>query len=432
MKHRLEIETMGKMKVAGPQYANGEITISGSKNSALPILAATILTDEKVILHNIPNLADVNTMIEILENTGKKVMWENSTLVIEKGEEKINSILPYGPVRKMRASFNVLGPLTIRNGYAKVALPGGCSIGVRPVNFHLEGLKKLGIESKIEHGYTNSKFTENNHQKKIHISLPFPSVGATEHLITTAVMLKDTETILTNCAQEPEIVDLCNFLISMGARIEGQGSSNIKIYGTDRLYGTEYTIIPDRIEAGTYAILGAILGGKVTLNNVIEDHLFSLLDIFEKLGIHYEFKNNTLIVSGISKMELTPVDVETSTFPGFPTDLQPQLMVLLSLIPGRSSITENVFKTRFNHVDELNRMGAKIFVESNTAIITGVTKLSGAPLEATDLRASAALLIAALAAEGETVINNVDHIFRGYEKLFDKLEKLNLSVEYFE
>ncbi|WGS64593.1 UDP-N-acetylglucosamine 1-carboxyvinyltransferase [Marinitoga aeolica] len=429
MEHRLEIETMGKIKVFGPQRANGEITISGSKNSALPILAATLLTDEKIILHNIPNLADVNTMIEILENAGKKITWDESSLIIER-YSNMNSVLPYGPVRRMRASFNVLGPLTIRNGYAKVALPGGCSIGVRPVNFHLEGLKKLGIESQIEHGFTHSKFI--GAPEKVHISLPFPSVGATEHLITTAVLLDGTETILTNCAQEPEIVDLCNFLISMGAKIEGHGTSNIKICGVKELYGTEYTIIPDRIEAGTYAILGAIMGEKVTLNNVIEEHIFSLLDIFEKIGINYTMKNNILTIEGISKLELSPVDIETATFPGFPTDLQPQLMVLLSLIPGRSSITENVFKTRFNHVDELNRMGAKIFVEGNTAIITGVTKLSGAPLEATDLRASAALLIASLIADGETIINNVDHIFRGYEKLFEKLEKLGLEIEYYE
>ncbi|WP_407081589.1 UDP-N-acetylglucosamine 1-carboxyvinyltransferase [Marinitoga aeolica] len=420
---------MGKIKVFGPQRANGEITISGSKNSALPILAATLLTDEKIILHNIPNLADVNTMIEILENAGKKITWDESSLIIER-YSNMNSVLPYGPVRRMRASFNVLGPLTIRNGYAKVALPGGCSIGVRPVNFHLEGLKKLGIESQIEHGFTHSKFI--GAPEKVHISLPFPSVGATEHLITTAVLLDGTETILTNCAQEPEIVDLCNFLISMGAKIEGHGTSNIKICGVKELYGTEYTIIPDRIEAGTYAILGAIMGEKVTLNNVIEEHIFSLLDIFEKIGINYTMKNNILTIEGISKLELSPVDIETATFPGFPTDLQPQLMVLLSLIPGRSSITENVFKTRFNHVDELNRMGAKIFVEGNTAIITGVTKLSGAPLEATDLRASAALLIASLIADGETIINNVDHIFRGYEKLFEKLEKLGLEIEYYE
>ncbi len=368
-------------------------------------------------------------MIEILENAGKKINWDESSLTIERYSD-MNSVLPYGPVRRMRASFNVLGPLTIRNGYAKVALPGGCSIGVRPVNFHLEGLKKLGIESQIEHGFTHSKFI--GAPEKVHISLPFPSVGATEHLITTAVLLDGTETILTNCAQEPEIVDLCNFLISMGAKIEGHGTSNIKICGVKELYGTEYTIIPDRIEAGTYAILGAILGKKVILNNVIEEHVFSLLDIFEKIGINYVMENNKLKIEGISKLELSPVDVETATFPGFPTDLQPQLMVLLSLIPGRSSITENVFKTRFNHVDELNRMGAKIFVEGNTAIITGVAKLSGAPLEATDLRASAALLIASLIADGETVINNVDHIFRGYEKLFEKLEKLGLEIEYYE
>ncbi|GAB6189979.1 UDP-N-acetylglucosamine 1-carboxyvinyltransferase [Marinitoga arctica] len=429
MEHRLEIESMGKIKVIGPQKAKGEIDISGSKNSALPILAATLLTDEDIILHNIPNLADVNTMIEILETAGKKITWEESSLII-KGCSNINSVLPYGPVRRMRASFNVLGPLTIRNGYAKVALPGGCSIGVRPVNFHLEGLNKLGIDSQIEHGFTNSKFVSAG--KKVHISLPFPSVGATEHLITTAALLNNTETILTNCAQEPEIVDLCNFLISMGAKIEGHGTSNIKIHGVEKLSGTEYKIIPDRIEAGTYAILGAILGQKIILNNVIEDHIFALLDVFEKIGINFEIKNNKLIINGISKLELSPVDVETATFPGFPTDLQPQLMVLLSLIPGRSSITENVFKTRFNHVDELNRMGAKIFVEGNTAIITGVTKLSGAPLEATDLRASAALLIASLIADGETIINNVDHIFRGYEKLFEKLEKLGLEIEYYE
>ncbi|MGB4715406.1 MAG: UDP-N-acetylglucosamine 1-carboxyvinyltransferase, partial [Defluviitoga tunisiensis] len=322
------------------------------------------------------------------------------------------------------------GPLTIRNGYAKVALPGGCSIGARPVDFHLEGLKKLGIESTVEHGFVMSSISKPN--KEINVTLPFPSVGATEHILTTACLLKGVKTTITNCAIEPEVTDLGNFLNKMGARISGIGTSILKIEGVDKLGGINYTIIPDRIEAGTFIIMGILIGENLVIKNVTAEHLDALFSVFEKIGspINYDKKKREVKVGAVPLQSLKNISMETSPYPGFPTDLQPQITTLLSLVPGRSTITETVFKSRFYHIDELNRMGAKIRVEDNTAIIEGVNKLTGAPVEATDLRAAAALLIAGLVAEGETVITNVDHIFRGYENIQEKLERLGIDLLY--
>lgn len=423
------LDTSGKMIVRGPQKAKGQIMVSGSKNSVLPIMGASLLTDEDIVLKNVPDLADVRTMIEILESAGKEVERYDDELVI-KSSGILNSEIPYEPVRKMRASFNVYGPLTIRKGYAKVALPGGCSIGARPVDFHLEGLKKLGIESNIEHGFVTSSVVKPN--KEINVSLPFPSVGATEHILTTACLLDGVKTTITNCAIEPEVTDLINFLNEMGARIFGSETSILKIEGVRKLTGIEYTVIPDRIEAGTYIIMGALIGQDLIVKNVTADHLHSLFSIFEKMGspIDYDSKKREVKISALQLSTLKSISMETAPFPGFPTDLQPQMTTLLSLVSGRSTITETVFKSRFYHIDELNRMGAKIRVEDNTAIIEGVNKLSGAPVEATDLRAAAALLIAGLVAEGETVITNVDHIFRGYEKIQEKMEKIGIDLFY--
>ncbi|POZ89476.1 UDP-N-acetylglucosamine 1-carboxyvinyltransferase [Petrotoga sibirica DSM 13575] len=417
------------MIVKGPQKARGILTVSGSKNAVLPIMGASLLTDDDIELRNVPDLADVRTMIEILESAGKVIERFDDQLII-KSSGTINSEIPYEPVRKMRASFNVYGPLTLRNGYAKVALPGGCSIGARPVDFHLEGLKKLGIESTIEHGFVTSKL--NNPNSLINISLPFPSVGATEHVLTTACLLEGVKTTITNCAIEPEVTDLVNFLNKMGAKITGGGTSILKIVGVKKLSGVKYTIIPDRIEAGTYIILGKLIGKELTIKNVSAEHLDSLFSIFENIGspVDYDEKKREVKVEETSMDTLNSISMETSPFPGFPTDLQPQITTFLSLVPGRSTITESVFKSRFYHIDELNRMGAKIRVEDNTAIIEGVNKLSGAPVEATDLRAAAALLIAGLVAEGETIISNVDHIFRGYENIHEKLEQVGIDLIY--
>ncbi|WP_369973994.1 UDP-N-acetylglucosamine 1-carboxyvinyltransferase [Petrotoga sp. 9T1HF07.CasAA.8.2] len=417
------------MIVKGPQKAKGTLTVSGAKNAVLPIMGASLLTDDDIELRNVPDLADVRTMIEILESAGKVIERFDDQLII-KSSGNVNSEIPYEPVRKMRASFNVYGPLTLRNGYAKVALPGGCSIGARPVDFHLEGLKKLGIESTIEHGFVTSKL--DNPNNLINISLPFPSVGATEHVLTTACLLEGVKTTITNCAIEPEVTDLVNFLNKMGAKITGGGTSILKIEGVKKLSGVKYTIIPDRIEAGTYIILGKLVGEKLTIKNVSAEHLNSLFSVFDNIGspVDYDEKKREVKVSETLLNPLNSISMETAPFPGFPTDLQPQITTFLSLVPGRSTITETVFKSRFYHIDELNRMGAKIRVEDNTAIIEGVNKLSGAPVEATDLRAAAALLIAGLVAEGETIISNVDHIFRGYENIHEKLEQVGIELIY--
>ncbi|PNR89272.1 UDP-N-acetylglucosamine 1-carboxyvinyltransferase [Petrotoga sp. 9T1HF07.CasAA.8.2] len=423
------LDTSGKMIVKGPQKAKGTLTVSGAKNAVLPIMGASLLTDDDIELRNVPDLADVRTMIEILESAGKVIERFDDQLII-KSSGNVNSEIPYEPVRKMRASFNVYGPLTLRNGYAKVALPGGCSIGARPVDFHLEGLKKLGIESTIEHGFVTSKL--DNPNNLINISLPFPSVGATEHVLTTACLLEGVKTTITNCAIEPEVTDLVNFLNKMGAKITGGGTSILKIEGVKKLSGVKYTIIPDRIEAGTYIILGKLVGEKLTIKNVSAEHLNSLFSVFDNIGspVDYDEKKREVKVSETLLNPLNSISMETAPFPGFPTDLQPQITTFLSLVPGRSTITETVFKSRFYHIDELNRMGAKIRVEDNTAIIEGVNKLSGAPVEATDLRAAAALLIAGLVAEGETIISNVDHIFRGYENIHEKLEQVGIELIY--
>jgi len=423
------LDTSGKMIVKGPQKAKGTLTVSGAKNAVLPIMGASLLTDDDIELRNVPDLADVRTMIEILESAGKVIERFDDQLII-RSSGNINSEIPYEPVRKMRASFNVYGPLTLRNGYAKVALPGGCSIGARPVDFHLEGLKKLGIESTIEHGFVTSQL--DNPNNLINISLPFPSVGATEHVLTTACLLEGVKTTITNCAIEPEVTDLVNFLNKMGAKITGGGTSILKIEGVKKLSGVKYTIIPDRIEAGTYIILGKLVGEKLTIKNVSAEHLNSLFSVFDNIGspVDYDEKKREVKVAETLLNTLSSISMETAPFPGFPTDLQPQITTFLSLVPGRSTITETVFKSRFYHIDELNRMGAKIRVEDNTAIIEGVNKLSGAPVEATDLRAAAALLIAGLVAEGETIISNVDHIFRGYENIHEKLEQVGIDLIY--
>ncbi|MGM0640770.1 MAG: UDP-N-acetylglucosamine 1-carboxyvinyltransferase [Thermotogota bacterium] len=425
----VNLESSGKLIVKGPQTAKGSVKISGSKNAVLPIMAATLLTKEKVILKNVPDLADVQTMIEILEHSGKTINRNDEVLIIEEKNELIGEI-PYEPVRKMRASFNVYGPLTLRTRETKVALPGGCSLGVRPVNYHLEGLKKMGIESTTEHGYVMGKIIDS--KNKINISLPFPSVGATEHLISSAVLLEGKTIKISNCAMEPEITDLIDFLSKMGANIEGKNTSIITIKGVKELHGLEYSVSPDRIEAGTYIIMGAIIGEKLKIERVCIDDLRILLNMLEEIGIEFEIseKENYVEISKVDFKKLKNLNIDTAPYPGFPTDLQPQISVLASLIPGKSTISENIFSSRFNHIDELNRMGAKIRLEDNTAIIDGVDYLSGAPIQASDLRAAAALLIAALSAEGESIISNIDHIFRGYEKLKEKLDKIGIQIEY--
>ncbi|MDK2885635.1 MAG: UDP-N-acetylglucosamine 1-carboxyvinyltransferase [Thermosipho sp. (in: thermotogales)] len=402
---------------------NGNVRISGAKNAALPILAASLLTNDEVIIKNVPDLLDVQTMLCIIRESGRNVEFKDGVVKINSNVS--NGTISYELVRKMRASFNVLGPLAAILGEAKVALPGGCAIGVRPVDFHIEGLKKLGFEIEIEHGEVRAKF--NKKENEVVISLPFPSVGATEHLMTTAAILNGT-TIIENAAMEPEIEDLQNFLNGMGAKISGAGSKTIIVEGVNSLNGNIHEVIPDRIEAGTYAIAIAATGGKGYIEKVNPSHLDALWQVLKDTGTKLEIFEDKVFVDGTGEKRSTKINI--LPYPGFPTDLQPQIMVYLSVAKGTSTISENVFKNRFLHVDELVRMGADIYLTNGTAIINGVEKLSGAKVEGTDLRASAALIIAGLIAEGITEVYNDYHVLRGYENIVEKIRGLNGEIEH--
>lgn len=421
---------MGKFIIEGPVELKGNVKISGAKNSALPIMAASILSTEEVTLHNIPDLGDVRTMIDILHSTGFKVVFNDSTLKIEATGD-LNNNIPYELVSKMRASFNVLGPLAIVIGKATVALPGGCSIGVRPVDFHIEGLRKMGFKVWQEHGFVTAERPRKT-PNTISIYLKYPSVGTTEHLMTTAALLHGTKTILNNVALEPEIVDLQRFLNSMGAKITGAGTSTIVIEGVKKLHKTNYSIIPDRIEAGTFIIAMIASKGEGRIKNIVPEHLESLFNKLDEMGARFKIDERCgeCTVFSNEPKSMKSVKVEVEPYPGFPTDLQPQIMTLLSLVNGKSVIVENVFESRFLHVDELKRMGAQIDVRGKTALIDGGVRFTGAPVQATDIRASAALLIAAMCAEGVSVINNIEHIFRGYENVLDKFKALGAKIEY--
>lgn len=417
---------MGSITVYGGQPLRGTVKISGAKNAALPILAASLLSPEKVILRNIPDLTDVQTMIEILRAVGSAVSFKDGCVEIEPPLNP-NTSVPYELVRKMRASFNVLGPLVATYGNAVVSLPGGCSIGVRPVNYHITGLESLGFKIDIVHGFVRALLKEK--KKEVVISLPFPSVGATEHIMTAAAVMKDLHTVIENAAAEPEVEDLGNFLNAMGCRVIGAGTRHIEIFGTRELLPCDYTIIPDRIEAGTYAVAAAATRGHVEISNVEVKHLSAFTNVLKETGTILEIvKPRTIIVS--MKDRPANVRVTVEPYPGFPTDLQPQMIAFLSISQGTSVVTETVFKMRFHHVDELKRMGANIELTNGTAIIQGVSKLSGADVNATDLRAAAALVIAGLMAEGKTVVHDVDQIFRGYEKIMEKLSALGAEISY--
>ncbi len=415
---------MGRLFVSKTSL-NGEVEVSGAKNSALPIIAAALLTDEKVTLRNVPVLADVEVMIDILRLVGKDVKFDKQNNIVEISGNIKYTHIPYDLVRKMRASFNVLGPIAAMMGNASTPLPGGCAIGLRPVDYHIEGLKKIGFEIIFEHGEVSAKYV--GKEEDVIVNLPFPSVGATEHIMSTACILPGT-TVIENSAMEPEIVDLQNFLNSMGAKITGAGTSRIAVEGVKRLSGVEYKIIPDRIEAGTYVIALLTTQGEGIIKNIEIHHLDALWDTLERTGVKLLKGNGYVEIKKIESWKGT--DINVLPYPGFPTDLQPQIIVYLSLANGTSVVTENVFKNRFAHVAELSRMGANIKVHENTAIITGVDKLSGTQVMGTDLRATAALLIAGLSAEEETEIVQVDHIFRGYEKLIEKFGKLGAQLRY--
>lgn len=410
--------------VKGRKKLQGKVKISGAKNAALPILAATLIAEGEYILNNIPELKDIKTMFKLLENLGLVIekIQDNKYKIINKGDLKTEA--KYDLVKTMRASFLVMGPLLANVKESKVSLPGGCAIGARPVNYHLKGFEALGCDIKIEHGYVEAK-TEKLIGASIY--LDFPSVGATENIVMAAA-LAEGKTIIENAAQEPEIEDLCNFLNSMGAKIKGIGTSRIEIEGVEKLSPGEYTIIPDRIEAGTFIIAAIITESEIEIENLNLLHLESFKLKLEEMGVKFEKKDSSIKVK--SKLdELKPIKVKTMPYPGYPTDLQAQMMVLLAIVEGTSEIKETIFENRFMHISELNRMGTNIEVDGNTAIIKGVKELSGAEVMASDLRAGASLVLAALIAEGETIINRIYHIDRGYEKMEEKLINIGADIK---
>lgn len=400
---------------------NGNIRVDGSKNAILPILAATLLTDEECIIHDVPYLEDVQVMCKLLESLGATVEKEENTLKISVKNIKTCEA-PYELISKMRASFLVMGPLLARCNSAKVYMPGGCAIGTRPIDLHLKGFKYLGAEIKSESGYVNA-VTEK--LKGNDIYLDFPSVGATENIIMAA-SLAEGETILENAAEEPEIVDLANFLNSMGANIIGAGTKTIRIKGVKKLHRTEHTIIPDRIEAGTYMVLAAATGGDITIENVVSSHLQPVIAKLREAGATVEEYEDKIKV--ISDGNVKPVDIKTLPYPGFPTDMQAQFMAMLAIADGTSIIHETIFENRFMHASELSRMGANVKIEGSSAILKGSSKLSGAKVKATDLRAGAALIIEGLIADGETEITEVYHIKRGYANIIKKLQGIGADI----
>lgn len=401
--------------------------ISGAKNSALAILAATILLPGKIVIRNVPNLLDVKTMIRVLRALGLRAEYSGSQPnTVEVWNDEVKHVAPYELVTKMRASFFVIGPILARKGLAKVPLPGGCAIGSRPVNLHIKGLEGLGANVTMEHGFVIVKAKK---LKGGRIYLDFPSVGATESVMMAAT-LAEGDTVIENAAREPEVEDLANFLNLAGAKISGAGTEEIRISGVSRLSAVEYRIIPDRIEAGTFMVAAAITRGAVVLKELIPEQIESTIRKLQEIGVDITVAGNSLKI--VNKDGMKAADIKTLPYPGIPTDMQPQLTALLSLAKGTSVVNETVFENRFMHVHELNRMGADIKLEGQSAIVDGVSKLSSAPVKVSDLRAGAALILAGLAAEGETVIEDLDHhVERGYENIVDKFTKLGADIKMF-
>lgn len=416
---------MDKFFIKGGKSLFGEISISGSKNDALPLIASAILSDNISIISNVPDLADIRAMISLLEVLGVKWEFKNSILSID--PSKCDGFeAPYDIVRKMRASIYVLGALLGRMGKAKVSFPGGCVIGTRPIDLHLMGLEKLGAHISIEHGYIIAYADKLIGTDIYLLGAHGPSVGATVNVMMAAVKAEGVTTIY-EASCEPQIVELASFLNSMGANIKGAGTPVVTIHGVKKLHGARHVVIPDRIEAATYMIASAITRGNVLIQNIIPEHLGAVIEKLNQIGVDTEIGDNNIRVS--IKKELKPVDIRTSPFPGFPTDVQPQIMSLVSIIPGISVITETVHPERFIHVSELNRMGANIKVEGASAVVKGVPKLSGAPVMASELRGGAGLVLAGLVAENHTIVSRVYHIDRGYEKMERKLAEVGADIE---
>ena len=415
---------MDRIRIRGGRPLEGEIPISGAKNAALPLMAAALLTEGPLTLRNVPDLADIATMARLLEQHGLAVEHDKRQRTITLSGTATNLEAPYDLVRRMRASVLVLGPLVARFGEAKVSMPGGCAIGTRPVDLHLKGLEQMGAEIALEGGYIHARAPRG--LRGARILFPQVSVGATENLLMAAT-LAEGETELVNAAREPEIGDLAECLMRMGARIEGIGTYRLRIEGVKRLSGATHRIVPDRIEAGTYAVAAAITGGRLLLRGARLDHLGAVARVLREAGVEVTERPEGLRVSRLNG--LTGVDVMTEPFPGFATDMQAQFMALMCVAEGASMITETIFENRFMHVPELMRMGARINYHGASAIVRGVPRLSGAPVMATDLRASVSLVLAGLAAEGETIVNRVYHLDRGYEHVEEKLAAVGADIE---
>ena len=415
---------MDKLEVFGAQKLKGNISISGSKNAALPILAASILSNKKIILKNLPNVKDIQTMIKLLESIGSTIKYskKNNSIIIQ-NKKKLKTFASYNLVKTMRAGILVLGPMLARYGKAKVSTPGGCTIGVRPIDLHLKALAKLGINYKIIDGYVHAYSKKK--LKGAKIRFPKKSVGATENLIIASSMATGT-TILSNCCIEPEIKDLVNFINCIGGKIKWIGKRTLKIQGVNNFNKNEYTIMPDRIEAGTYLIAAAVTEGNLKIIGINPNIIKTEIDILRKLGAKIKIINEQINIKGTNNIK--NINIKTAPYPGFPTDMQGQLMVLLCKSKKRSVVSEEIFENRFMHVAELNRMGAKISTKGNKAKVTGNINFEAAELMATDLRASVSLILAALTAKGKSVINRIYHLDRGYENIEKKLKKVGAKI----
>ena len=418
---------MSKYQIFGQRKLEGQISVKSSKNASLPILAGAILCNKEVVLNNLPLFTDIENMEKILTHIGCKIRRVDDKTIINT-ENINNTYIPNELTKEIRSSIFMLGPMLTKMKRAKIAFPGGCNIGNRPIDLHLKGLKALNVEIKEEHGYLICN-GENMHGSEI--ILDFPSVGATENLMMAGVGAKG-KTIIRNCAREPEIVDLQNFLKKMGAKIKGAGTETIIVEKSDltKIKEISYTPIPDRIIAGTYLLAVASCGGKVEICNVLPKHLHSLLNKLQNTACNLQIKNDKILIEVGSK--LNGFNIETMPYPGFPTDLQPQLVSFLTTAKGTNIVTENLFEGRFKHIPELIKMGANVVVKDKTAIIMGVESLSGAEVSATDLRAGAGLVIAGLTAKGYTIVDNIHHINRGYENLMDELNSINANIKLVE
>lgn len=419
-----EGNTLEKIIVRGGKRLNGTVKAEGAKNAVLPIIAATLLaSDGKTVLNDVPALSDVFTISEVLRHLNAEVDFGTNRVVVDASRE-LKTDAPFEYVRKMRASVLVMGPLLGRTGKARVALPGGCAIGSRPIDQHLKGFEAMGVKVKVGNGFIDAEVEDKLRGAKIY--LDFPSVGATENIMMAAALAEGT-TIIENVAKEPEIVDLANFLNAMGGKVRGAGTGTIRIEGVKKLYGANHTIIPDRIEAGTFMVAAAITGGNVLVRGAVMEHLSSLVAKMEEMGVKISEEEDGLRVIGPEKLKA--VDIKTMPHPGFPTDMQSQMMSLLLAAQGTSMITETVFENRFMHVEEFRRMNADIKIEGRSVIINGPSKLQGAEVAATDLRAAAALTLAGLVADGYTRVTELKHLDRGYVDFHNKLQALGADIE---